>query len=110
MRHLRTDFISDECVRLLRAAVRWERGKGEPVRGWVIGHILKEGGIALKREWGDMQEWMTQRSNRAGPFFYTDPELPPQFQSWCGLNGFLYFLFFQSGSFSVEDAVARSSW
>lgn len=41
MKHLRTDFTPDECVRLLRAAVRWEQGKREPVRGWVIGRTFR---------------------------------------------------------------------
>lgn len=41
MDHLRTDFTPDECVRLLWAAVRWERGKREPVRGWVIGRTFR---------------------------------------------------------------------
>lgn len=43
----------------------------------------------MKRNWDDMQEWTTQRTNLAEPFFCTYPELPPQFRRWCGISKFL---------------------
>ncbi len=43
----------------------------------------------MKKEWDDMQGWMTQQDNRAEPFFYTYPELPPRFHRWRSISRFL---------------------
>lgn len=55
----------------------------------------------MKREWDDMQEWMTLRDNRAGPFFYTYPELPPRFRRWCGISRFLCLAGFWTGGIAA---------
>ena len=41
MKTLQTDWTPEECANVLRAAVRRERGKREPVRGWVLGRLFR---------------------------------------------------------------------
>lgn len=41
MKKLQTDWTPDECANVLRAAIRRERGKREPVRGWVLGRMFR---------------------------------------------------------------------
>ena len=55
----------------------------------------------MKKEQDDMREWMTQRANRAQPFSYTYPELPPRFRRWCGISRFLCLAEFWSGNIAA---------
>ena len=53
-----------------------------------------------------MREWMTQRANRAQPFSYTYPELPPRFRRWCGISRLLCLAGFWTGSITALGLLA----
>ena len=47
---------------------------------------------ALKRETDDFTEWSRNRANRAKPYPYVFPQMPPRFRRCCGLMRALLLL------------------
>mgnify|MGYP002509917488 CR=1 FL=1 len=56
-----------------------------------------------------MQEWMTRRANRARPFSYAYPELPPQFRRWRGISRLLCLAGFWTGSIAALGLLAAGA-